>query len=188
VLKRLVVSSTEHPPAVPLGHGIRKALVAGLLWIAADTTFRWVRNPALDGWVDAYNWPQLFLFAPILFFLFAAVAESLLVVIECVRRAVSRQSSRAASAEKSTVMSISWLRDSLRISGIYLLACLIGDIPMAVNYLASHRAWSFHWWWSNAVFACLALALLAYLALSRLFPFHNPSNVLSSDLPATQRL
>jgi hypothetical protein len=58
-----------------LGQRMRKTLVAGGLLTCTYAAWRLVRDPAWDGWLDALNWPQLFLYAPLLFFFGAAVSQ-----------------------------------------------------------------------------------------------------------------
>jgi sterol desaturase/sphingolipid hydroxylase (fatty acid hydroxylase superfamily) len=62
-----------------------------------------------------------------------------------------------------------WLLDSLRVCVFYVAACLIGDIPMAVNYLATVRGWPLHWWWSSAVTSCLFLMVTVWWILERIY-------------------
>ncbi len=62
-----------------------------------------------------------------------------------------------------------WLRDSLRVCLLYLTTCVIGDIPMAVNYFAAVRGWPLHWWWSNAVVICLLVMVAACWTLDRIY-------------------
>jgi len=158
-------------PIGPLGQRIRKAFVAGGLLTCTSIASQLVRDPAWDGWWDAFNWPQLFLYAPVLFFFFATIAQLIGAISEGVRRKANRQ---CAYVEPTDVPDIRatlkfWLKDSLRICALYVATCLIGDIPMGVNYLATVRGWPFHWWWSSVVSACLILMVIVQWLLNRFY-------------------
>jgi hypothetical protein len=158
-------------PNGQLGQRIRKAFVAGGLFICTYAAWWLVRDPAWDGWWDAFTWPQLFLYAPSLFFLFATLAQLIGVIWEWLRRIVNRQ---ATHLEPTYVPDIQatlgfWLKDSVRIGALYVATAFIGDIPMGVNYLAAVRRWPFHLWWSTAVSVCLISMVLVHWLLNRIY-------------------
>jgi hypothetical protein len=157
-------------PVGGLGERIRKAFVAGGLFACTSAAMRLVRNPAFDGWWDAFNWPQLFLFAPYLFFQGAAVWQLICFLVEWFYRKVNRKTEKlepgALQAAQRTLKF--WLWDSARVCALYITTCLIGDIPMVVKYLASVRGWSLHWWWSSAVESCLLLMIVVWCILDRI--------------------
>lgn len=64
-----------------------------------------------------------------------------------------------------------WLRDSLHVSVLYITTAVIGDIPMAVNYVAAIRGWPWHSWWSNAVISSLLLMIAVWRILGRIQRF-----------------
>lgn len=157
-------------PIGRLGRRARKACVAVGLLVCTDTASRLVRNPAFDGWWDAFNWPQLFLYAPVLFFSGAAAWQLICFIAEWFNRKVGGQTD---PLEPETVQNAQrtlrfWLRNSLRVSVDYITACVIGDTPMAVNYLAAVRGWPLHWWWSSAVGTCLLLTIAVWWILERI--------------------
>jgi hypothetical protein len=161
----------EFVPVGPLGRRLRKAFVAGVLLATANSAWHFVRNPAWDGWWDAYNWPQLFLYAPVLFFFGVALWQLVCFVAEYLyqqRKKNAGSLGRAPSLAEQRTMRF-WLRDSLRICSLYVTTCLIGDIPMAVNYVAAIRGWPLHWWWSSAVTTCLFVMVAAWWTLDRVF-------------------
>jgi hypothetical protein len=155
------------------GKRLRKAFVAGALLAITYAAWHLVRDPRWDGWWDAFNWAQLFLYAPVLFFFGAATWQFLCFVAEysCQRRKnkAGTLSVQPAWEEQRTLRF--WLRDSLRIFLLYLTTCVTGDIPMAVNYLAMVRGWHLHWWWSNSVAVCLLVMLAVWWALDRIYDY-----------------
>jgi hypothetical protein len=153
-------------PIGQLGQRIRKAFVVGGLLTCTYIAWRLVRDPAWDGWWDAFNWPQLFLYAPVLFFSFATILQLIGAISEWLLRKVNRQPTDVPDIRTTLEF---WLKDSLRICALYIATCLIGDIPMGVNYLATVRGWPFHWWWSSAVNACLILMVLVHWILNRIY-------------------
>lgn len=159
----------ELVPVGTLGQRIRKAFVAGALLTCAYTTWQLVRDPAWDGWWDAFNWPQLFLYAPILFLAGAAVWQLVCIVAEWFYRNAKRKpQSLEPESLKDTQRTLRfWLQDSLRVCVLYITACAIGDIPMAVNYLAALRERPLHLWWSSAVSSCLLLTTAVWWILER---------------------
>ena len=56
-----------------LGLRVRKLFVASVLLTCTWVAWRLVHDPFWDSWWDAYNWPQLFLYSPYLFFFGAVV-------------------------------------------------------------------------------------------------------------------
>jgi hypothetical protein len=64
------------------GKRFRKAFVAGALLAITYAAWHLVRDPRWDGWWDAFNWAQLFLYAPVLFFFGAAMWQFLCFVAE----------------------------------------------------------------------------------------------------------
>jgi hypothetical protein len=153
------------------GGRLRKAFVAGALLAITYAAWHLVRDPAWDGWWDAFNWAQLFLYAPVLFFFGAATWQLLCLVAENLyqqrKSKVGNLSAGAAREEQRTLRF--WLRDSLRICLLYFTACVIGDIPMAVNYIAAVRGWHLHWWWSNVVAVCLLVMVAVWWTLDRIY-------------------
>jgi hypothetical protein len=117
-----------------------------------------VRNPSFDGSWDAFNWPQLFLYAPILFFFGSAASQVIWFVAELfcrkVRRKAENPKPEALQDNQRTLNS--WLRDSLRVCVLYITTCAIGDIPMALNYVAEVRGWQLHLWRLSAVLSITA--------------------------------
>ena len=156
-------------PVGRLGQRIRKAFVAGALLICASAASTLVRDPAWDGWWDAYHWPQLFLIAPVVFFSGAVVWQFVSFVAEWLYRKAKRgaenQQPQALEAQRTLK---SWLRDSLRLCVLYATTCVIGDIPMAVYYLASVRGWHSHWSWWDAADTGLPLMVAAWWILERI--------------------
>lgn len=160
----------ELVPVGRLGQRSRKTFAAvGLLtctWVA----WRLVRDPRGDGWWDAFNWPQLFLYAPILFFFGAAVWQSICIITESFRRKAKRKTENLEPEllqdDQRTLKF--WLRDSLRVCALYITACVIGDIPMGVNYFAEIRGWPLHLPWSIAVNLCLVLMITLWWILERI--------------------
>jgi len=164
------VTCRELVPVGSLGQRIRKAFVAGGLLTCADTAWHLVRDPEWDGWSDAFNWPQLFLYAPILFFFGATVWQLICVVSEWFYRKTMRKIQNVdpeALQDAQRTLNF-WLRDSLRVSLLYITTCVIGDTPMALNYLATVRGWPLHWWWSGAVSVCLLLMIGEWWILERI--------------------
>jgi hypothetical protein len=163
----------ELVPVSPLGRRLRKALVAGSLLATAPAASQLVRSPAWDGWCDVFTWPQLFLCAPVLFFFGAAMWQSAFFVAgyfcQQDKRALRTLGSEPSPRSERTLGF--WLRDSLRIGLLYVAACVIGDIPLAVKYLAAIRGWPLHWWWSSAVWACLVLTVAVSWTLDQI---HDP--------------
>jgi hypothetical protein len=159
----------ELVPVGPLGQRLRKAFVA--LALLACTWVLWllVRDPTWDGWWDAFNWPQLFLYAPILFFLGAAVWQSVCFIAEWfkAKRKTTNLESEVMQGAQSTLKF--WLRDSLRVCVLYMTTCVIGDIPMTLNYVAEVRGWPLHLWWSSAVNSCLLLMVAVWWILERIY-------------------
>jgi hypothetical protein len=158
-------------PVGPLGRRLRKAFVAGALYATTYTAWRLLRNPAWDGWWDAFNWPQLFLYAPILFFFGVALWQLVCFVAEYLyqqRKAKAGNLSSEPWLEEQRTLRF-WLRDSLHICSLYVTTCVIGDIPMAVNYFAVVRGWPLHWWWSSAVSVCLLVTVAAWWTLDRVY-------------------
>jgi hypothetical protein len=173
----------ERIPVGRLGRRIRKAFVAGALFVCTYTAWRLVRDPAWDGWWDAFSWPQLFLYAPVLFFSGAACWQLFCFVTEWLYRLAARKSQSSEAVELQDIQKTSgfWLRDSLRILVLYAAACFIGDIPMVLNYVAAVRKWPMHWWWSSVVDSCLLLMIVVWWLLERYFsrPSADPSARLS---------
>jgi hypothetical protein len=163
----------EIVPVGAVGQRIRKAFVAASLLAGASIASQLVRDPAWDGWWDAYNWPQLFLNAPVLFFLGATAWQLICLIAELFRRKAKRKSKALEpGALQDTQRTLRfWLRDSLLVSVLYITTAVIGDIPMAVNYLAVARGWTWHLWWSNAVFSCLLLMIAICWLLGRIQRF-----------------
>ena len=151
------------------GQRIRKAFVAGVLLACTHAAWRMVRDPFFDGWWDAFNWPQLFLYAPVLFLCGASVWQLICLIAEWSYRAAKRKLETAESIESLDVQRglTFWLQDSLRICALYVAACLIGDIPMAVKYLAGVRGLPIHWWWSSAVTTCALLMVVVWWILDQ---------------------
>jgi hypothetical protein len=158
-------------PVGRLGERVRKALIAGVSWACTDAAWYRLRDPAFDGWTDTFTWPQLFLFAPVLFFSGAAVWQLICLIAEWSYRAAKRELESAESKESHDIQRTLkfWLRDSVRICALYVATCLIGDIPMAVNYLAGVRGRPFHWWWSSAVGTCAVVMVVVWWILDRTF-------------------
>jgi hypothetical protein len=77
----------EAAPATRLGQRILKTLIAGLFFVCTWVAWHVLRNPAWDGWWDAFNWPQLFLYAPSLFFQGALAWNLFCVIAEVYRKA-----------------------------------------------------------------------------------------------------
>lgn len=159
------------------GRRLRKSAVAAVLFAITYTAWRLVRDPAWDGWWDAFNWPQLFLYAPVLFFFCATFWQLVCFVAEYLYQRgkvkTGNLSSETSLGEQRTLRF--WLRDSLRICSLYVATCVIGDIPMAVNYFAAIRGWHLHWWWSSTVAVCLVVTLEAWRAFDRVNYFKSPS-------------
>jgi len=153
------------------GRRLRKALVAGALLAITYAAWHLVRDPAWEGWWDAYNWPQLFLYAPVLFFFGAAMWQLLCLVAEYLyqqrKNKAGNLSAEPEWEEQGTLRF--WLRDSSRICLLYLTTCVIGDIPMAVNYIAAVRERHLHWWWSNVVAVCLLVMVAVWWTLDRIY-------------------
>jgi hypothetical protein len=158
-------------PAGPLGQRLRKALVAGVLLTCTYTVWWLVREPRWDGWWDAFSWPQSFLYAPVLFFFGAMVWQFACFLVEWFSRKANRKienlGPEAIRANQWTVKF--WLRDSLRICLLYITTCVIGDVPMLVNYLAAVRGWPLHWWWSSVVDSCLLCMVVVWWILARIY-------------------
>jgi hypothetical protein len=161
----------ELVPVGPLGRRLRKALVAGALLATTCAASRLVRDPAWDGWWDAFNWSQLLLCAPALFFFGVALWQLVCLVIEYLcqqgKGKTGNLSSEPSLEEQRTLRFC--LRESLRICSFYVTTCVIGDIPMAVNYFAVVRGWPLHWWWSSAVAVCLFVMAAVRWALDRAY-------------------
>src|SRR5277367_4990181 len=136
----------ELVPVGALGQRIRNALVAGALLACVSSASQLVRNPAWDGWWDAYNWPQLFLYGPVLFFFCAAVWQLICVVAEWLyRKAKGNTEILELKTFQDTQRTLKfWLRDSWRVCVLYITTSVIGDSPMAVNYVAAIRGWPMH--------------------------------------------
>jgi hypothetical protein len=157
-------------PVGRLGRRARKACVAAGLFACTGAVSRSARNPAFDGWWDAFNWPQLFLYAPVLFLFGVAAWQLICFIAGWFNREADR---KTESLEPETVQETQrtlkfWLRDSLRVLVVYITACVIGDIPMAVNYVAAVRGWPLHWWWLSAVNTCLLLTVTVWWILERI--------------------
>jgi hypothetical protein len=169
----------ELVPLGVLGQRIRKALVAGGLLACTYSAWQLVRDPAWDGWWDAFNWPQLFLYAPILFFFGAAVWQLVCIIAEFFCRKLKGETENLEpEALQDTQRTLKfWLRDSLRVCVLYIVTCAIGDIPIAVKYLAAVRRWPLHWWWLNAVNFRLLLMIAVWWILERIYRM-KPSNPL----------
>jgi hypothetical protein len=156
-------------PVGRLGRRARKACVAGGLLACTETALRLARNPALDGWLDAFNWPQLFLCAPVLFFSGATAWQLICIIAEWFNRKVGQQTEflEPEATQNAQRTPTFWLLNSLRVSVDYIAACVIGDVPMAVKYLATARGWPLHWWWSSAVGTCLLFTIAVWWVLDR---------------------
>ena len=161
----------ELVPIGALGQRIRKAFIAGVLSAFAWTAWQLVRNPAWDGWWDAFNWPQLFLYAPILFLFCAAVWQLICFVAEWFYRKAKRKAKDLEpEALQDTQRTLKfWLRDSLRICVLYITTCLIGDVPVAVSYLAAVRGWPLHWWWLRALNTGVLFMIAPWWILERIY-------------------
>jgi hypothetical protein len=156
-------------PVGRLGQRVRKAFVAGGLFACTGAALQLVRDPALDGWWDAFNWPQLFLYAPYLFFFGAVVWQLVCCIAEWFDRKTNRRPQDLelkASHDSQRTLKF-WLRDSSRIFLLYVTTCLIGNIPTAANYLSEVRGWRLHLWWSNVVGLCLLLMIALWWILER---------------------
>jgi hypothetical protein len=157
-------------PVGRIGQRIRKASVAGGLFICTCAASLLVRDPAWDGYWDAFTWPQLFLQAPVLFFSCAAVWQSVCLIAEWLyskakRKAENPQPEGMEDPRRTLEF---WLRDSLRVCALYLMTGVIGDIPMAVYYLAAVRGWHLHWSWWGAADSGLPLMIAAWWILERI--------------------
>src|SRR5208282_2112726 len=121
------MTARELVPVGVLGQRIRKVFVAGGLFACTWAAQLLVRDPSWDGWWDAYNWPQLFLYAPVLFLLGAAVWQSICIIAEWLyRRAKRRTKNVEPEALQNTQTTLKfWLRDSLRICMLYITTCVI---------------------------------------------------------------
>ena len=158
----------EFVPVGSLGKRVRKAFVAGVLLATTSAAWQLIRDPAWDGWWDAFNWPQLFLYAPVLFFSGIVLWQLACFVAEYLyRRGKDNVVSESSQEEQKTLGF--WFRDSSRICLLFVSTCVIGDIPMAANYLAVVRGWRWHWWWSNVVGVCLIVMLATWWVLSRIY-------------------
>src|SRR5579864_5661425 len=107
----------ELVPVGALGERIRKAFIAGSLFACTWAAWLLVRDPVWDGWWDAYNWPQLFLYAPTLFFLGAATWQLFCIIAEWFYRKL-RQKTRNLEPQslQNTLRTLNfWLWDSLRV-------------------------------------------------------------------------
>jgi hypothetical protein len=133
-------------PVGRLGERIRKWFVAGVLLACTDTASQLVRDRAWDGWWDAFNWPQLFLYAPLLFFSGATLWQLICVIVEWIYERAKRKPEHVEPKESQDIERAVkfWLQDSLRICALYVATCLIGDIPMAVKYLVAARGLVWH--------------------------------------------
>src|SRR5215831_5744460 len=154
------------------GRRIREVLIAGCFLVFTGAASRSFRDPTWDGWLDAYTWPELFLMPPMFFFLGVAVWQSIsLAAAEWFHRKAKRETENVGpealrNDPQRTVKF--WLRDSRNIGVVYITSCVIGDLPMAVNYLAEVRGMPLHWWWSNAVATCLLLIISAWGMVRRI--------------------
>lgn len=159
----------ERIPVGQPGRRIRKAFVAAVLFVCAQTASRLLRNPVFDGWWDAFTWPQLFLDAPALFFLGATGWQLMCFVVEWVHiKAGRKPQTRADEALQDNQRTPRfWLRDVSQISVLYITAAAIGDIPMVVRYLAVARGWPIHLWWSTAVEICLPFTIAVWWLAER---------------------
>lgn len=161
----------ELVPTGPLGQRLRKVVVAGVLLTCTYTAWSLVREPRWDGWWDAFSWPQLFLYAPVLFLFGVMVWQFTCFLVEW----FNRKSNRKIKILEPEAMRDNqrtpkfWLRDSLRICLLYITTCVIGDIPMLVNYLAAVRGWPLHWWWSSVVDSCLLCMVVVWWILARIY-------------------
>jgi hypothetical protein len=165
----------ELVPVGVLGQRIRNGFVAGGLFACTWAAWLSVRNPVWDDAWDAYNSPQLFLSAPSLFFLGAAIWQLICLIAESFYGKIKREtktSNREGWQDTQWTLKF-WLRDSLRICVFYVTTGLIGDIPMAVNYLAEIRGWPLHLLWSNAVISCLLLMIAVWWVLERTYKSHS---------------
>jgi hypothetical protein len=153
------------------GRRIREALVAGCFLVCTCAASRFLRDPTWDGWLDAYNWPQLFLMPPMFFFLGVTVWQSISFAAEWFYREAKRETENvgpeALRNDPQRTLRF-WLRDSRSIGMVYITSCVIGDLPMAINYLAEVRGTPLHWWWSNAVATCLLLIIGAWWMVRRI--------------------
>lgn len=166
-------------PVGALGQRIRKAFVAGSLLAGAWWLWLMVRDPVWDGWWDAFNWPQLFLYAPILFLFLAAVWQLVCFVAEWLYRKARRESVRG---ELPTSLDIQrswkfWRRECVRICVLFITTCAVGDIPMAVSYLSNVRRWRLQWGWHSALDACLPLMIAAWWILQRIESYSSGQRV-----------
>jgi len=163
----------ELVPVGRTGRRLRKAFVAGTLLAITYAAWELVRNPTWDGWWDAYNWAQLFLYAPVLFFFGVALWQLVCFVAEYLYKQgkdkAGNLSAEPSREEQRTVRF--WIRDSSRVCFLYLTTCVIGDMPMAVNYFAAVRGWPLHWWWSNVVAVCLLVMVVAWWILDRIYDY-----------------
>jgi len=164
-------------PVGVLGQRIRKAFVAGVLLECAWSAWQLVRNAAWDGWWDVFNWPQLFLYAPILFLFCSAVWQLVCFVAEWFYRKLKRKTENLKpEAFRDTQKTLNfWMRDLLRVCVLYITTCAIGDIPMAVSYVAAVRRWPLHWSWSSAVSSGLLLMIAAWWILERIHAWRSPN-------------
>lgn len=153
----------------PRGRRIRKALVAAVLLVGSSTASWLLRDPAWDDWWDGYNWGQLFLFAPVLFFSLAVGWQLLRFIVEwCYRKARPKaENPRSEAAGKPRRTLDFWLHDFSCVVALYLMTAAIGDIPMAVYYLSSVRQWHLHWSWWNVADFCVVLMIAASWILDR---------------------
>lgn len=160
----------ELVPVGTLGQRIRKLLVAGSFLAFVCILEQLVSDPAWAGWWDAYNWRQLFLGGPLLFFSGAVVWQLIFSIVELSHgKARSTGSYDPETFPQNAQKTLKfWLRDSLRISLLCAATCAIGDIPMAVNYLADVLGHPLHWWWSSAVSCCLLVMISIWWVLERL--------------------
>lgn len=156
-------------PVGALGERMRKAFVAAALLACTYIAWELVRDPAWEGWWDAYNWPQLFLGAPLLFFAGAAIWQSICAIVAWFHGKTHRTTESLETEASQDIQKTPkfWLRDSLRICVLYITTCVIGDTPMVVNYIAAVRGWSLHLWWSTAVNSCFLLMIAVWWVLQR---------------------
>jgi hypothetical protein len=161
----------ELVPVGVLGQRFRKAFIAGALLACAWSAWQLARDPAWDGWWDAFNWPQLFLGAPILFLLGATVWQLAGFVAEWFYGKAKRKTENLKPITlRDTQKTLKfWLRDCLRVCALYVVTCAIGEIPMAVSYLSAVRGWHLHWWWSRALDTSFLLMIAVWWVLERIY-------------------
>ena len=158
-------------PVGRLGERVRKALIAGVSWACTDAAWYRLRDPAFDGWTDTIHVAATIPVRSRFVFLWRRSVAANRLIAEWSYRAAKRELESAESKESHDIQRTLkfWLRDSVRICALYVATCLIGDIPMAVKYLAGVRGRPFHWWWSSAVGTCAVVMVVVWWILDRTF-------------------